>query len=773
MPSNFPTSFDSSDNLYFVSDGLRMRLVEDYNPGDTSITVFGEEEIMRRFHQTGIITLTEQCSEPELRALSFTYTGKTYDVDTGLGTFTGLTILDGFTDIIKPKQLTNVTQNVMSAHHNNLKDALIAIQQTAGKKGEKASRPLEGTMEARINYLRDIVLEPKAWFTVDKKVGLAPLTVTFTDQSFRLGTDGTSVSVTQIWDFGDNTSIISMISDISVISVVPSTVSNVSVIDIDGDTVTKTYNNPGVYTVTLTVQNDFGEDSVSFTNLIEARFPAPENAVVTYSVKANQILTRAGIPAGGPYTTTPQLRAPINSIIDIQTSSDPNPSNPGYSYAGEKLGPDNTPVDPINNYTWSLSDEIPHGDSPAARAAYSIGGLYDMILRVDTEFGSYRITQYEEAFDIVERYNLWLWLYSSSTPSTTRTAKVSEFGLISETFKTTYGDLSLNVNQEFLEDSISNPVYNEAQQLREFNRNTGFCQQTATPSGDGGSCVLWWASGRAAASTPLAETVRSSTFNGFTRVYSSAFSSVVRPWNWVTFASSNKIYMILGGVATSFPAYTSPTNQTKDQVTLNTMGVTSPAAVLGPTNYKNGANELQENAVAYDGSGISLQGNMSVYRATWLGDAGYFLRNEGTGQFFRIRSFYKTSGNTSEPFVDIRKLTDMGGAARTEGRLVSLTGGVYFFNNSGAVSAFNPNTGIWGTGGPGVNSAAFRSLQDTTADDFDSLSQTLLAASDGQSVAYLSFDYSRNAFIKFNEIDTTFSSVTNRPSGSQWNMGIF
>jgi len=231
--------------------------------------------------------------------------------------------------------------------------------------------------------------------------------------------------------------------------------------------------------------------------------------------------------------------------------------------------------------------------------------------------------------------------------------------------------------------------------------------------------------------------------------------------------------MILGGVATSFPANTSPTNQTKDQVALNTMGVTSPAAVLGPTNYKNGANELQENAVTYDGSGISLQGNMSVYRATWLGDAGYFLRNEGTGQFFRIRSFYKTSGNTSEPFVDIRKLTDMGGAARTEGRLVSLTGGVYFFNNSGAVSAFNPNTGIWGTGGPGVNSAAFRSLQDTTANDFDSLSQTLLAASDGQSVAYLSFDYSRNAFIKFNETDTTFSSVTNRPSGSQWNMGIF
>jgi hypothetical protein len=104
---------------------------------------------------------------------------------------------------------------------------------------------------------------------------------------------------------------------------------------------------------------------------------------------------------------------------------------------------------------------------------------------------------------------------------------------------------------------------------------------------------------------------------------------------------------------------------------------------------------------------------------------------------------------------------------------VPLSAGVYFFNNSGAVSAYNPTSGVWGTGGPGVNSTAFRSLQDGTADGFDSIDQTLLAASDNDKVAYLSFDYSSKAFIKFNEIDTTFSSVTSRPSGGQWNMGIF
>lgn len=782
--SNYPDSFDNAGNLFVVFDDMRVRLAEDYNPGDTAITVLGDETVMRRFNNTGVITLTEQCSDPESRALSLSYTART------LTTFEGLAVLPGFTDVPKPKILTNVTQNVMAAHHNNVKDAVVAIQHFAGKKGEIAARPLEGTMEERVNYLRKIVLQPKAWFSVDKTVGLAPFTVTFTDKSFRLGTDGTSISVTSVWDFGDNTSNISLISDINVSSIVPSTISNVSVIEVGpGNTITKTYNQPGLYTVKLTVTNDFGTDSVAFEDLISARYPAPEEAVVTFLAKSNQIITRAGVPATGPYTVTPIIRAPINSVIDMGIPSGENPGNPGYTYAGEKLGPGGSPIDMIQTYTWSLSDDVPHSNSPATRAVFSVGGNYDLVLRCDTEFGSYRITSYEGAFDIVERYSLWLWLYSSDTPSTTRTASVSEFGLLSETFKALVSPVALNVDQSFLVDSISNPVPNQTQQQREFHRNTGFSPATSTASGNGGSCLLWWASGRAPAGSKLGEQVFSSQFTGFTQVYSAGFTGLMRPWNWVSMASTKKAYFILGQDRTNtVPAsFTSPTYQAKDAVSLADYSVASPAVVLGPTNYKNGANELTNNEVAYDNDpthvtpdpetrtvyGESLQGNMSVYRSCWNGDAGYFLRNEGAGVFFRIKSFYKTSGNTGEPFLDIRKLPDMPGAARTEGQLVSLSTGVFFFNNSGGISAYNPITGVWGTGGPGVNSASFRSLQDTTKSEFDSTDQTLLAASDGDKLAYLSFDYSNRAFIRFNEVDTTFSSVTSRPSGSQWNMGIF
>ena len=88
---NFPTSFDNDDNLFLVHDSLRATLVEDYNPGDTSIQVTGDAVTMSRFPPTGIITLTEQCSDIDHRALSFYYSG----VDPTNNTFDDLELLPG------------------------------------------------------------------------------------------------------------------------------------------------------------------------------------------------------------------------------------------------------------------------------------------------------------------------------------------------------------------------------------------------------------------------------------------------------------------------------------------------------------------------------------------------------------------------------------------------------------------------------------------------------------------------------------------------------
>jgi len=777
-PSEFPTKFDSDDNLFLVHDSLRLVLAEDYNPGDAKITVDGDADVFLKYPPTGIITLTEQCSHIDQRAITFYYGAKG-----AVNTFEKLELLVGFPDVVKPKRATNVTQNVMAQHHNYLKDAVIAIQKFLGVKGTVDTKPLGETIEGRINFLRKLVLTPKAWFSVNKRVGLIPLEVEFTEQAFRTGNGS---DVTFIWDFEDHTcsaiSIISTVSGISIISgascictlstisvtnVVPISETNVSVIDIDGGTLKKTYTVPGKYSVKLTVRNQYGEDSVLFEDLINARIPAPDEAVINFISRSGQIIT-PGSPSGGPYTTPPRIRSAANAFIDMRVGAeDPednssfNPAT-GRSYGGELLE-DFSSVDPIIEYTWNLADDLEHQNLPTARAGYSIGGIYDLVLRVDTQLGAYRITTYEDAIDVIERNNMWLWLYGSDALTVTS----YEFGLLSETFKKSVAGLPVVKSNAFL-----TGTHNETAAKREFERNTGFTPRGTTPSGSGGSAYLFWASGGSLAS----QTIKTSEYNGFTDLYSDPGDfpvTITRPWNWVFLSSGEKAYFVLGSDDTPTPF----TNESLQKIgRLDLASNVFSTDLISLAFYKNGANELQNHPVGtlgYDGSGEPLAGRFAVYRSAWKDNVGYFLRNDNVGSFFKIKNFYRTEGTTGDPFLALKKLPDMSGPVRVEGQLIPLSNGVYFFGNSGSISAYNDSAGVWETGGPSSNSVSFRSVQDVTTSGFDNPANTLLGTSDSDKVVYLSFDYSPNAFVKFNAQELTFTNMGGRPSGTQWIMGVF
>ncbi|GAI56016.1 unnamed protein product, partial [marine sediment metagenome] len=58
-----------------------------------------------------------------------------------------------------------------------------AVEEFVGVKGTIDSRPFGATMEGRINFLHRVALQPKAWFSVNKRVGVAPFTPVFTDLS--------------------------------------------------------------------------------------------------------------------------------------------------------------------------------------------------------------------------------------------------------------------------------------------------------------------------------------------------------------------------------------------------------------------------------------------------------------------------------------------------------------------------------------------------------------------------------------------------------------
>jgi len=748
--SKYPAEFDTDQNLHLVHDSLRVVLAEDYNPNidATKIIVDGDTSV---FPDTGIVTLTEQCSDITNRAVSFFYTLKTDS------TFEGLVMLDGFTNtIVRPKRLTEVTQNVMAKHHNSLKDALIAIETFVGVKGVTDVKPFGNTMEGRINFLRKMVLSPRAWFTANKHVGLVPLEVVFNNQSFRMG-DGT-VNVT--WDFGDqssNVSIISTLSIISTTSVVPISATDVRVTDLDSGTISKTYTHPNKYTVSLTVENQYGSDTITFEDFINARIEAPQEAIIDFVLSSDQTTT-VGLPTGGPFTTPPTIRSRTNKFVNMAIDSGVNPFT-NRTYAGEAvIGL--TPIDPIESYNWSLTDDLTHPNQNSAKASYSIGGLYDLVLRCDTQFGAYRITTYRDCIDIIEQRNLWLFTKQSTT------AHSNEFGLISETFKT--GNIAYTVLSD---DSFLTGTNNFSQAKKEFAKNTGFTINGAIDSGDHGTAVLAYSSGGGVSTTLAAQTVKLVQFEGFGGTFTNSPVSITRPWNWLFLPFAQKSYFLFGPNPSALPNENT-SYQNKDTLDLGGIALEPPITLVSTDNYINGAQELINHvSSSYDISGEPLSGRFAVYRSAVKDSTGYFIRNDGVGNFFKLRNFYRTEGTEStNPVINIRKMQDMSGPVKTEGELVGLNSGIFFFNNSGNISAFNVVNSTWEIGN---STAPFRTFQDINVNNFSDTDNKLLAASDGDHIAYLSFDYSPNAFTKYNSVDQTFSAVGQRVTGTQWIMGIY
>lgn len=774
--SNYPEGLDDDTNLYLVHDALRGTLTADYTPGDTTISVSGDILVVTKFPATGIITLTEQCSDIDERAISLYYSGYTLGNVTSSGerlvTFTGLEALPGFPAVVKPKELTHVTLNVIAPHHNNLKDALIAVEEFMGVQGTIDTVPRGDTLTGRLNFLLRIVFSPKAWFKISGgKIGLTPLSVTFQEQCFRLGPG----DLTFVWDFGDGISNISTlvvsITDPSISTISVGGANIVSIFDFTNEhpsssylkkTIVKEYSSPGYYSPSLTVSNQYGSDTVVFTDVINARIEAPEEAVIDIIPTNNQFFVTMGSPAGGPYSVTPVLRAAINTFISVEIPDGiVVGSDPLRSKAGEWLDPTtHAKYDAITEYIWSLGDDLEHAELNYTKGLYSIGGIYDLKVRANTQHGAYRITTYEDALDIVEEKNLWLWIFNSPTVS------ANEFGLISETFKSLSSTLAVERNADFLEGSN-----NQSQAEREFNRNVAFSPKTLIDSGDRGLAMLYWAQG--GFNPNASQSIRVVEYEGFRETYYTGEDSLDRYWNWLCLSSPTTSYFLFGSLPTgSILPDTNPSNQAKG-VFDKSDNTYDDSYTLTLADYENGADELRDHVTSGYVSGEPKNGYFAVYRGCWKDSAGYFVRNDGVDPYLKIKSFYRTQGVVGDEFQTLKKLPDMSGPVKLEGQLVPLTNGVFFFNNSGNVSAYNTTSSSWETGGPTLSSLSFRSVQDISVLGFDNQAHTLLAASDEDRVAYLSYDYSPNAFIKFNGQDITFTVITARPIGEQFVMGVY
>lgn len=694
--SNYPEALDNDTNLYLVHDALRVPLGFDYYPGHTNIVADGD---ISRFPPSGIITLVEQESPPNERAVSLYYGSRTNRE------FRDLELLPDSINAIKPKKITSITLQAMADHHEALKKSIIAIETFLGTRHEVPDAPFSETIFGRLNFLKKILFAPKAWFEVGRTIGAAPFTANFVFTGS--GNVGPVGNVTYAWKFNDE----------ETTTVEPS--------------IEKTFLNPGDYTVSLTVTNHFGEDTVTFHNMIKVKGQAPDQANVKFLPFQNQIHIDDIIP---------KIRTPINQpvLIEVPQKTMENKK----TFAGELVDPStNKAKDLVTHYTWNMHDDLPHANTHKTKALYTVGGYYDLTLRTDTAQGSYRITTYENAIDVVEPTNLWIWSNENK-----QRIRSYEFGLVSEVLKTSNNTYALRANDNFLQHD---------RQKFEFWRNNGFAKKSALKSGDGGECLLYWASGRGEEDAVSSEAIHFATYNGFSDYYK-VEHSVNRPWNWASLVSDVNIYFVFGLPKDEPLPTVSLTNTAK--LTYNISSGLQSTEDLNYKNYKNGAHDLTVNPGVFTSSYDTPHGHFAAYRTTWQDNIGYVLRNTGLGEFFDFQSFYKTEGTIGLPFRNIVKLPDMPGDGNKEGSLVALNNGIYFFNNHGGAYCFNAAGGTWEL----VNSHNKIARNELSG---------LLAASDSESKAYISIE--DTSFFKFNEIDMSYVTFHQGPINRQWLMSIF
>lgn len=687
--SNYPNQLDNDENLYLVYDALKIPLGADYYPGNNSVLADGD---ISKFPPSGIITLVDQHSSPKERAVSLHYGSRTNRE------FTDLNLLEDSIDSIKPKKLTYITLQAMANHREALKDAIISIENFLGKKHEVEDGPGGETIFGRLNFMKKILFAPKAWFEIEKSTGVAPFTARFTFAG--TGHVGPVGDVTYTWKFNDEE------------------------MQTTEATVEKVFLTPDNYTVSLTVKNEYGEDTVTFVDMIKVKGQAPDELPIKFLPLGNQIHIDDLLP---------KIRTPINQPVLIEVQK-PEPKKMSSNLVNPKSN------DNISNYTWNLNDDLPHTNSNKTKAIYTVGGYYDAVVRTDTDLNSYRITTYENCIDVVEPTNLWIWTTDKQS------IRSHEFGLISEVLKTSKNSYSTRTNDSFIE--------NDRQKF-EFLRNNGCVKKDRLKSGDGGDCLLFWASGRNKEDSTTAEKIRFATYNGFADSYK-VENPITRPWNWAALSSDRDVYFIFGLPISEQMPTLSLTNKVK-----TTYNIATDSAVNGSIeyrNFKNGAHELASNPGVLNEKYDAPHGHYSAYRTAWKDSVGYILRNSSLGDHFSFQNFYKTEGTLGSPFNNLVKLPDMPGGDNKEGSLVTLNNGVYFFNNHGGTYCFNDSTLTWEL----VNSHNKVARNEL---------YSLLASSDSESRAYINIE--NTAFFKFNEIDMSYVTFNHGYINNQWLMSVY
>lgn len=621
MKVNYPESFDNDTTLFHVYDSLKVGLDKDYNPGDTEI--YAKDNI-DKFPSNGIITIVDLCNSS---ATSFFYKNKKDNY------FYNLEILKESKDDFKDKKSSYITQQVMAEYHNVIKDAIVEIEKVIG-----TVKDSEVSIYNRINNLTSKIYTPKAWFESDGVKGVAPFTVKFISKSS--GVIGPVGNVVYTWNFENE------------------------ILRTSNNIVEKTFEEPGEYTISLLVENDFGSDFIEFPKMISVISPIKEKPKIKFLPNEEQLINEN------------QIRTSINQDIKIQIENTDNELE----------------------YEWILLPQEEKLNGKEIILNNLQGGLlYDLAVKSKNSNNSFLISVFKNSIDIVDSVNLWLWNINEENSNISS----YEMSVVTESFKTK-NNSNFNTN-------IKDFSY-------ELLKKNGCENKTSLCSGLGGLCVLYWMQD---------ENLNFYEYNPFLDVYFKSLNPKKINKNICSFSIQNNLYLFLDEE--------NPTNKTTIKLHNNSISNT----LLEKYSFTNGSYELIYNKNKY-------------YRTTSNENTAFILAGDGNG----FSNFYKTEGNIGNLFINLNKLNSLPEKAKN-GNIISTNDKVYFINNNGNILCYNSFIGVWQK----INS----NLKNNEKNNF--------LISVNKNSIYMSFD--DNKFIKFNEIDHSIKTLSNRPAGKQWLTKIY
>ena len=336
-PINFPAAFDNETTLFTVADEGVTRLAEDWKPGDTSLVL---EETDRFSPAGGYCTVYSfhDAISVEKRVTTFRFTGVSGN------SLTGVIPLNN--ELMPRAKGCKVVLNIMAQHRNATTNATLAIERVLGEFGTKD----ESTIEWFADLLTSTVKIPRPFFSVKpSRTGFRFTTFKFQDQTYRLQS---WQNVTWEWNFGDGTT---------------SNEQNPS----------HAYERPGLYTVSLTVTNDYGKRTMVANEVIRVLGDAPLPGEIT--VLPNILV------AGETFAVLSFQPSPVQDEANV-----------------------------VDEVDWEISGKTLSGTT--IRALFDTPGRISPRVIQRTRLGNYSVQQGPE-INVIDQNSVWLVIQPALNPS--------------------------------------------------------------------------------------------------------------------------------------------------------------------------------------------------------------------------------------------------------------------------------------------------------------------------------------------------------------------